>query len=40
MKIKSHILELIEVKIISWTIYMVIDYQCLITNYILNDLFK
>jgi len=40
MKIKSHILELMEVKIISWTIYMVMDYQCLITNYIFNNLFK
>jgi hypothetical protein len=40
MKIKSHILELMEVKIISWKIYMVINYQRLITNYIFNNLFK
>jgi len=40
VKIKSHILELMEVEIISWTIYMITDYQCLIIDCHLNNLFK
>ncbi len=36
VKIKSHILKLIKIKMISWTIYMIMDYQFLVTN----NLFK
>jgi hypothetical protein len=38
MKIKSHILEAMEVEMISWTIYMIMYYQCLVTNYLLNKI--
>jgi len=38
MKIKFHILELMEVEMISWTIYMITDYQCMATNYFLDNL--
>jgi len=40
VKIKSHILKLIKIKMISWTIYMIMDYQFLVTNHFLNNLFK
>jgi hypothetical protein len=37
---KSHILKLMKMKIISWEIYMIMDYQFLLINYLLNNLFK
>ncbi len=40
VKIKSHILKLIKIKMISWTIYMIMDYEFLVTNHFLNNLFK
>jgi hypothetical protein len=29
-----------KVEMISWTIYMILDYQCLVINYLLDNLFK
>jgi hypothetical protein len=29
-----------KVKRISWTIYMIMDYQCLVINYFLKNPFK
>jgi hypothetical protein len=37
---KFHILKLMKMKIISWEIYMIMDYQFLIINYLLNNLYK
>jgi hypothetical protein len=33
MKTKYHILELMEVEVISWKIYRIMDYYCLKTNF-------
>ncbi len=35
-----HILKLMKMEIISQTIYINPDYQCMTINYLLNDLFK
>jgi hypothetical protein len=40
VEIEYHILELVEVKMILWTIYITMDYQCVAINYLLNNLFK
>ncbi len=40
MKIESHVLKLMEVEMISWAIYMIMDYQFFVTNYLLNISFK
>jgi hypothetical protein len=40
VKIKFHILKLIVVKMFSWTIYVAMNNQCLVTNYLLDNLFK
>ncbi len=37
VKIKSHILKLIKMKMISWTIYMIMDYHFLVTHHFLNN---
>ncbi len=37
MKFKSHILELMEMEMILWTIYMILDYQCMVANYLFNN---
>jgi hypothetical protein len=39
MKTKYHILELMKVKTISWTFYMIMDYQCLVTIYIFQMIY-
>jgi len=36
MKSKSHILKLMEM--ILWTIYMILDFQCMAANYLFNNL--
>ncbi len=38
LKIDYHIFEWMKVEMISCTIYMIMDDQCLITNYLLNSL--
>jgi hypothetical protein len=40
VKIESHVLKLMEVEMISWAIYMIMDYQVLVNKYLLNILFK
>jgi hypothetical protein len=37
---ESHILKSMKMKIISWVIYMIMDYQFLVMNHLLNNIFK
>jgi len=37
---KYRIFKLMKMKIISWVIYMIMDYQFLLTKYVLNYLLK
>ncbi len=33
VKIEIHILKLMEVKMVLWALYIIMDYQCLVTSY-------
>jgi hypothetical protein len=40
VKIKFHILKSMVVEMISWTIYFSMNNQFLVTNYLLDNVFK